>query len=315
MFGSHLSVAGGMHNAITEAVRLKLDCVQVFTKNQQQWKVKPLADEAVKSWNDALRDAGWWTDDPLGTPRRLVSHASYLINLASPDDELWDKSIGLMQVEIERCDSLGIPLLVHHPGAYTTGTEKGGLARIAKAYTKLFKRTKGARVVSLLENTVGSGSNLGRTFDQLGELRRRIIDTTGEPDRVGFCIDTCHAHAGGYDLSHRTAADEALDALDEHCGLGHVHALHLNDSLKDVGSRKDRHAHIGEGTICRRQGRETGGKVPIGRSGFAAVVNQPAWAGVPKIMETPKGQDDRGRDFDTLNVRRLRRLLEDNDRS
>lgn len=310
MFGSHLSVAGGMHNAVDAAIDLKLDCVQVFTKNQQQWKVKPLADDAVAAWRESLERAGWWTCDPPEPPHRVVSHASYLINLASPDDELWAKSIDLMQIEIERCHDLSIPLLVHHPGAYTTSDVPSGLKRIAKAYKQLFKRTKGARVVSLLEDTVGSGSNLGRTFDELGELRAMIVEQTGEPDRVGFCIDTCHAHAGGYDLSSRAKAEETLDELDERCGLENVKALHLNDSLKGVGSRRDRHAHIGEGTICRKDGAEDGGKVPLVRSGFAAVVNRGEFRAIPKIMETPKEDDSRGVPMDTINVRRLRRLVE-----
>ncbi|MEL6498555.1 MAG: deoxyribonuclease IV [Planctomycetota bacterium] len=310
MFGSHLSVAGGMHNAVDAAVELKLDCVQVFTKNQQQWKVKPLADDAIAAWHASLERAGWLTDDPLRAPHRVVSHASYLINLASPDDELWKKSIDLMQIEIERCHDLSIPLLVHHPGAFTTSDRPSGLKRIAKAYKQLFKRTNGARVISLLEDTVGSGSNLGREFDELGELRSMIIEQTGEPDRVGFCIDTCHAHAGGYDLSSRDSADEALDRLDATCGLANVKALHLNDSLKAVGSRKDRHAHIGEGTLCRKAGAEDGSKVPLVRSGFAAVVNRREFRAIPKILETPKEENDRGVPMDTINVRRLRRLLE-----
>ncbi|MEO0632198.1 MAG: TIM barrel protein, partial [Planctomycetota bacterium] len=134
MFGSHLSVAGGMHNAVDAAVELKFDCVQVFTKNQQQWKVKPLADDAIAAWRESLERAGWWTDDPLHAPHRVVSHASYLINLASPDDELWKKSIDLMTIELERCEALGIGSLVHHPGAYTTSDADTGLTRIAKAY-------------------------------------------------------------------------------------------------------------------------------------------------------------------------------------
>lgn len=310
MFGSHLSVAGGMHNAVDDAVSLGLDCVQVFTKNQQQWKATPLKEEAVSAWRGALESAGWWAENALARPHRTVSHASYLINLASPDDELWNKSIGLMRVEIERCHELSIPLLVHHPGAYTTSDSESGLARIARAYRELFRQTRGARVISLLENTVGSGSNLGGRFEELGRLRSMIVETAGEPGRVGFCIDTCHAHASGYDLSDRAKAEAVLDELDAVCGLEHVHALHLNDSVKGVGSRADRHAHIGEGTICRRDGAVGGAKVPLGRSGFAAVVNRAAFRGVPMLMETPKGEDERGRSLDSINLSRLRRLVE-----
>ena len=307
MFGSHLSVAGGMEKAVAEAVGLKLDCVQVFTKNQRQWKVKPLEESQISDWKAALRDAGW--ADAKG-PDRSVSHASYLINLASPDDELWAKSIALMREEIERCAALSIPLLVHHPGAYTSSDEESGRKRIAKAYKQLFKETKGAKVVCCLENTVGSGTNMGRTFEELATLRAMIIEETGESARVGFCFDTCHAHAGGYDMSSREAADATLDQLDEVCGLEHVRCLHLNDSIGDLGSRKDRHAHIGEGTLGKAGGVTAGKKLPIGKTGFASVVNRPGLAGRPMILETPKGEDPKGTPWDTINVRRLRGLVE-----
>lgn len=307
MFGSHLSVAGGMEKAVAEAETLALDCVQVFTKNQRQWKVRPLEDAQVSAWASELGRVGW--ADAKG-PARTVSHASYLINLASPDDELWEKSIGLMREEIERCSALSIPLLVHHPGAYTSSNEASGRNRIAQAYKRLFKDTKGAKVVSCLENTVGSGTNMGRTFEELAEMRERIAEATGQADRVGFCIDTCHAHAAGYDMSTRAAAEAALDELDRICGLEHVRCLHLNDSIGDLGSRKDRHAHIGEGTLCREGGLAKGKRLAVEKTGFAAVVNRPGLAGRPMILETPKGEDPKGTPWDTINVQRLRGLVE-----
>jgi len=302
LFGSHLSIAGGMVNALNEGERLGLDTVQVFTKNQQQWKVRPLDPGAVSDWMDALTRLGW--ED------RTVSHASYLINLASPNDELWAKSVDLMTVEIERCAELSIPYLVHHPGAYTTSTEKRGLARIAKAYKALLKRTSGMRVTVLLEDTVGSGSNLGRTFEQLGELRSMILDKSASPERVGFCLDTCHAHSGGYDMSSRATAEAALDHFDSTCGLENLKVLHLNDSKVPFDSRKDRHEHIGEGSIGRPPG--PSGKPnrrPLKETGFAAAVNRPELAGCPMIMETPKGENEKGRPFDAQNLRRLRSLM------
>ena len=286
-----------MVNALLDAERLGLDTVQVFTKNQQQWRAKPLDPGAKRDWLDKLSELGW--ED------RTVSHASYLINLASPDDELWEKSIALMVVELERCAELSIPYLVHHPGAYTTSTRPRGVKRIAKAYKKIFKQTKGLPVISLLEDTVGSGSNLGREFEELGELRGLIIESTGEPERVGFCFDTCHAHAGGYDMSTFASGDAVLDEFDKLCGLENLKVVHVNDSKGDLGSRKDRHAHIGEGTI----GRSTKGSA-LGDTGFAAVARREALVGVPKIMETPKGETDAGTAFDTLNVRRLRKLAQ-----
>lgn len=286
-----------MTNALIEAESLGLDTVQVFTKNQQQWKARPLDPPAVDEWLGELKRLGW--------ADRTVSHASYLINLASPDDELWKKSIDLMVVEIERCEALSIPNLVHHPGAFTTSTRERGLKRITRAYKQLFKRTRGFRTVSCLEDTVGSGSNLGRTFDELGQLRSMIVDETGEPDRVGFCFDTCHAHAGGYDMSTRAGGDATLEEFDALCGLSNLRVVHVNDSKGEVGSRKDRHAHIGEGTIGRSTRLAT-----LRDTGFASVMNRPELKDVPKILETPKGETEAGTPHDTLNLRRLRKLTD-----
>ncbi|MEZ6242239.1 MAG: deoxyribonuclease IV [Phycisphaerales bacterium] len=297
LFGSHLSIAGGMVNAILEAERLKMDTVQVFTKNQQQWKVKPLDESARNDWLTELKRLAW--------QGRTVSHASYLINLASPDDELWDKSVDLMTVEVERCAELEIPYLVHHPGAYTTSTPEQGLARIAKAYKTLLKRTSGMDVTLCLEDTVGSGSNMGRTFEELATLRGMIVEQTGAPERVGFCFDTCHAHAGGYDMSSRESADRALDEFDRLCGLANLKVVHLNDSKGAMGSKKDRHEHIGSGTI----GSPPGARRALKETGFAAVVNRPELGGAPMILETPKGEDEQGRAYDAQNLRRVRGLL------
>lgn len=286
MFGSHLSIAGSMLNALDEAERLGLDTVQVFTKNQQQWKAKPLDEAVVRDWKKRVGGLGW--------TGRTVSHASYLINLASPDDVLWAKSIDLMEDEVRRCAALEIPFLVHHPGAFTTSTREQGLKRIAAAYAELFTRTRGVSVVSCLENTVGSGSNLGREFEELALLRDLIIDATGKPERVGVCFDTCHAHAGGYDLSSKAKAEVAFETFDRVCGLEWIRVIHCNDSKAAMGSRRDLHEHIGSGTI--------------GMEGFGVVVNHPAFKDTPKIMETPKGEDAEGIPHDTHNLGRLWRL-------
>lgn len=287
MFGSHLSIAGSLLNALDEAVALQLDTVQIFTKNQQQWKAKPLDPVIVKDWRSRVQSLGWHD--------RTVAHASYLINLASPNDELWAKSIDLMTDEIERCEALGVPLLVHHPGAFTTSTREQGICRIAAAYRELFKRTAGFRTVSCLENTVGSGSNLGREFSELATLRGLIVENTGKPERIGFCFDTCHAHAGGYDLSKPGGAEACLREWDATCGLAHMRVLHLNDSKAPAGSKRDLHQHIGEGTI--------------GLAGFKALLAEPALHSRPKIMETPKGDTAEGVAHDTLNLARLRAAM------
>lgn len=293
MFGSHLSIAGSMVNALHEAEELGFDTVQVFTKNQQQWKAKPLDPVMVKEWLSELKRLGW--------ENRTVSHASYLINLASVNDELWRKSIDLMTDEIERCETLSIPFLVHHPGSHVGGELDEGIRRIGEAYRELFKRTAGYRTVSCLEGTVGAGSTIGGPFEHLAKLRAIIADGTGLPERIGFCLDTCHMHAFGYDMSTREGADAVFDEFVAKCGPGTLRAMHINDSKGACASRLDRHAHIGEGTI---------GKGKVSRSGFAAVVNRQELRDVPKILETPKEDNEKGVSWDRVNLRRLRALID-----
>ncbi len=290
MFGSHLSIAGSMTNALAEAAALRLDCVQVFTKNQQQWKAPPLKPEAIRAWHDELARMGWVGDD-----RRVVSHASYLINMASHDATLRARSIDLMRDEMERCEALSIRSLVFHPGAFTTATLEEGTARIADACAGLLVATRGYRVALCFENVAGQGTTIGRRFEELADLRSRVLAAAPEHSaRVGFCIDTCHAHAAGYDLSSAASARAALAELDRVLGLAHVRCLHVNDSKGAAGSRVDRHDHIGAGTI--------------GRAGFAVFLSHPALAGLPKIMETPKGDGPKGTPWDSLNVALLREL-------
>jgi deoxyribonuclease-4 len=277
-----------MTNALAEAASLGLDCVQVFTKNQQQWTAPALKAEAVAAWLDGLRSAGW------GEEGRVVSHASYLANMASPDSVLREKSIGLMREEIERCEALAIRLLVFHPGAHTSDTREAGAERVAEACARLLRETAGYRCVLCLENVAGAGTTIGRTFEELAELRARAIELGAPAERVGFCIDTCHAHAAGYDLSTPAGVREALDRLGSTLGFEYVRALHLNDSKGAAGSRLDRHEHIGRGTI--------------GPAGFGAFLACPAWAGKPKIMETPKGENDQGVAWDRVNLERLHEL-------
>lgn len=314
MFGSHLSIAGDMTNALREAESLGLDTVQVFTKNQQQWKARPLDPDVVRAWRAEVARLGW--ED------RVVSHASYLINLASPDDELWEKSVALMLDEIERCETLGIRYLVHHPGSFTSSTLDAGIARIIAAYARLFKATRGYRTVSCLEGTVGSGNTIGGPLEHLADLRRGIIDAAGLPERVGFCLDTCHLHAAGHDLSTAEQAAAVLDRFDRLCGLEALHVFHINDSKGSAGSKLDRHAHIGCGTIGRGpmknpavpKGEATPKPVPratLRKSGFAAIVANPRVRQIPKILETPKEDTASGRPWDLVNVAALRALTGD----
>ena len=303
MFGSHLSIAGGLANAIHGALRLKMDCVQVFTKNQRQWKAPALNDAEVSAWNAALREAGWHSKRS-GT--RTVSHTSYLINLASPDTDVRARSIELMRIEIDRCEALGIPCVVVHPGAHLgasrpasapnrlrekpTADELAGLQRIIAALDQIHGELPGHKTVTCLETTVGSGTNLGYDFGQLKLIREGVT----KPERLAYCFDTCHVTAAGYDLSTDSMAAAVFQEWDECCGLKHIRVVHCNDSVGACGSRKDRHAHIGHGTC--------------GISCFRAIVNHPLLANVPKVLETPKEENARGIPWDTLNLRRLRRL-------
>jgi deoxyribonuclease-4 len=295
-----------MSNALIEADPLGLDTVQVFTKNQQQWQVKPLDPAVVSEWVAGLTTRGWLD--------RTVSHASYLINLASVQDELWTKSVDLMTVEFERCEALHIPYLVHHPGSFVGSTLEDGIARIAKAYKVLFKRTKGFRTIACLEGTAGAGSHIGGPLEHLKSLQEQIIDATGEAERVGFCLDTCHLHAAGHDMSTRESAQAVLDCFDELCGISNVRVMHLNDSKGKLASKLDRHEHIGEGWIgggaSMHTGKGTFSPAALKASGFAAVVNHPHLRRVPKILETPKGLTEKGVSFDTMNLDRLKSLID-----
>ena len=306
MFGSHLSIAGSMTNALDEARALKLDCVQVFTKNQRQWSVRPLAEDERGQWLETLAEMKWDTFDRPDEPVRVVSHNSYLINMASPNSEAWEKSVALQRVELERCEALHIPRCVAHPGAHLgaarkpkdpnplrekpTKDERDGMKRIVKALNRLHRELKGYRVLTCLETTVGSGTNLGYDFQHLAWLRENVR----EPERIAFCFDTCHVTAAGYDMTTDANAEAVLDEFNSICGRDPLHVFHFNDSVGAVGSRKDRHAHIGDGTC--------------GRSCFRAILNHPEFDAVPKILETPKETDERGRSWDTVNIQRLKRI-------
>jgi len=302
MLGSHLSIAGGMVNALEEADRLGMDCVQVFTKNQRRWSAPPLDDATRDAWLERLDAMGW--SDP--SELRTVSHNSYLINLASPKPETREKSMALQREEMDRCEALKIPLLVAHPGAHLgaprprgdvnrlgespSADEQAGLERIISALDELHAATPGHVVRTCLETTVGSGTNLGYDFQHLAIIR----DGVAEPDRVGFCLDTCHVTAAGYDLSSEDAAEAVLERFDAVCGLDNLLALHLNDSQGALGSRLDRHDHIGDG-CC-------------GESCFRAVLGHPALRSRPMILETAKEEGPDGRSWDEINLGRLRAL-------
>ena len=280
-FGSHMSMAGGYHKAVRAAHSVGFVTVQLFTKSNNQWRAAELTDGHVVAFREALDETG------LATP---VAHNSYLINMASPDDGLWARSIDAMTIEVERAEALGIGELVAHPGAHVGSGEAAGIARIVGALDEVHRRTRGVRVRIDLETTAGQGSCLGASFDHLGQ----IIGSVAEPERLGVCGDTCHVFAAGYAMETPAEYDGTIGALERAVGPGRLRVWHLNDSLRERGSRVDRHAGIGRGHL--------------GLEPFRHLVNDRRWEGVPMVLETPKGLED-GEELDAINLRVLRSLV------
>lgn len=276
-----MSIAGGYYKAVLAAEQAGCDCVQVFTKNNNQWRAKPISEEDVEKFRSALDECG------ISHP---ISHDSYLINMASPDEELWKKSIDAFVIELQRAEMLGIPYVVAHPGAFTTSSEDVGLKRIAKALDEVHRQTKGCPAQCLLETTAGQGSNLGWKFEHLAEIMAQVR----EPDRLGVCFDTCHVFAAGYAMDTEKNYKATMRSLNQTVGVQQVKAFHLNDSLKPFGSRKDRHAAIGKGEM--------------GIEPFRFLLNDRRFKKVPMYLETPK-ENDQGKNMDVVNLRTLRKLI------
>ena len=279
-FGAHMSISGGLHKAFGHGERAGCEALQIFSKNQQQWRAKPLTEADIAMFKAEHQRCGAWP---------LAVHDSYLINLATPGDELWEKSIAAFGEELERCAALGIPYLVTHPGAHTGAGEEAGLQREAEALNRLFEAGTGGDTLVLLETTAGQGSCLGYRFEHLATL----IELVGQPERIGVCVDTCHLLAAGYDIRTPAACAATFDEFGRVVGIERIKAFHLNDSQKDLGSRVDRHSHIGTGFV--------------GLEGFRAIVNDPRFADIPMILETPKG-DDLAEDIE--NLAKLRSLIQ-----
>jgi deoxyribonuclease IV len=283
-FGAHMSVAGGLHCGIERAVTAGCNCLQIFTKNNNQWNCASLTDEAVAMFATALKESG------LPQP---IAHTSYLINAASPSDELWQKSVDALEVEWSRAERLQLAGLVMHPGAHLTLTPEEGMQRIVRTVQTIIERIKPVHCRLLFENTAGQGSCIGWRFEQLGWL----IEQLNQPAQVGVCLDTCHAFAAGYDFSTTAKLKEMWQQFDHHIGLEHLHAVHVNDSKKGLGSRVDRHEHIGKGAI--------------GEAAFRLFIRSQPVKHLPMLLETPKGTDEvTGEDFDVQNLATLRRLAE-----
>ncbi len=282
LLGAHMSVAGGLHCGIERAVAAGCDVVQIFTKNNNQWNCAELTSEAISQFSDALKQSG------LPAP---IAHTSYLINVASPDDALWRKSVDALQVEWTRAEQLKLSGLVMHPGAHLSSTPEEGMQRVADAVREVIDNLKPRHCRLLLENTAGQGSCLGWQFEQLGVMLKAINSTK----HVGICFDTCHAFAAGYEFSTVAKLKTMWDAFDKCIGLERLHAVHANDSKKGLGSRVDRHEHIGRGEI--------------GETAFGLFLRSSPVKSLPMILETPKGKDETtGEDLDVQNLATLRRL-------
>ena len=280
LIGAHVSTRGGLNTAFDRGDAVRANAIALFTKNNSQWAAKPLSEEDCRSFAER-RSAS--RDVPV------IGHASYLINLAAVDPELHRKAIDGLVDELKRCDRLGIGALVLHPGAHMRAGVEAGVDQIARSLDEVHRRTPGVRTVTLLETAAGQGSCLGCTFDELAAMIRR----TDDPRRLGVCFDTCHVFAAGYELRTRDAYERTMDAFVETVGLENVAAFHLNDSKKPLGSRVDRHEHIGRGEI--------------GIDPFHWLIEDERFRGLPKVIETPKSEAPDEFRWDIENLDRLRR--------
>ena len=282
ILGAHMSIAGGHYNAAVSAHQAGCDCVQIFTKNNNQWKAREITDKEAKKFRLEINKY---------EIQHTLSHASYLINLASPNEELRKKSVDAFVIELLRAEKLGIEYVVVHPGSYTTSYIEAGIETIVRSLDEVHDELPVCTSKCLLENTAGQGTNLGYEFEQL----QQIIEGVKEPDRVGVCIDTCHAFAAGYPMATKSEYKETIRKIKSTVGLKCVRAFHLNDSKQPLGSRKDRNEHIGLGEM--------------GLEPFRNLLNDKRFEAIPMYIETPRGTDDDGRDFDEVNLKTLRSLI------
>ncbi len=280
LLGAHMSISGGVHTAFERGKLVGCTTMQVFSKNNNQWKGKPLTDPDIINYKNEAKKTNI---------KPVVVHSSYLINLCAKDKSTLEKSHESFLDELNRCRLLGIPYFVFHPGSHVGQGEQTGLEIIAESLNMLHERTKGYRVKSVVEVTAGQGSNLGYRFEQI----RKLIDMVENKKRMGVCIDTCHLFAAGYDISNDKGYEKTFEEFDKIIGLKRLMVIHLNDSKGILGSRLDRHEHIGKGNI--------------GDIGFSLLMNDKRLNGIPKILETPKGNDMKE---DVINLNRLRRYVQ-----
>ena len=277
--GAHMSIAGGLHNAPERGVKAGCGVIQVFTQNSNQWRGKPISDADIALFREKLAVSGI---------HEVISHDIYLINLAAAPGEVRDKSLAGFQEEMERCARLGIAKIVMHPGSNNGDGEEVGLKRVVEAFDRLIVNTPAFTGKILVETTAGQGTNLGYTFEHL----KTIIEESAFPDRFAVCFDTCHTFAAGYDITTMEGYERVFAEFDRVIGLDRLQCFHVNDSKKGLNCHVDRHEHIGRGAM--------------GLDGFRLLMNDPRFAAIPKILETPKGDND---EMDEENLKLLRGLL------
>jgi len=279
LLGAHESIAGGIGEALIRGKQVGCECVQIFTKSSRQWAAKPLSKEEIDTFKRNKIETGITT---------VIAHDSYLVNLGAPDDQMRKKSVKGFIEELQRCEALGVPTLVAHPGSHVGTGEENGIKTIAKSIDEAHAACKGFEVKIALEITAGQGSTLGCNFQQMA----RIIDAVKENDRLRLCFDTEHAFASGYDIRTPEGYENTFSELDKYIGIKRLAAFHLNDSVKDFNSKVDRHQHIGKGFI--------------GLDAFRRLLNDRRFFGLPMCLETPKGPDLKE---DIENLATLRSLL------
>ncbi len=274
-----MSIAGGFEKAIERGVRVGCQTIQIFTKSNNQWAAAPISDDQATKFRTAVKENGIHS---------VFAHDAYLINIGSPNPEIYEKSKKALKMEVERATVLGLAAVVMHPGAHMNSGEETAIAKIAKTVSWVLDQTKGSPVKVLYESAAGQGTAIGHTFEHL----KALIAQTGSSDRVGICLDTCHMFAAGYDLCTAEAYRTTMEQFDRLVGISKIQAIHLNDSKKERGCRVDRHEHIGQGKM--------------GLEAFRLLLNDRRLQDVPMVLETPK--DDECTE-DIMNLKTLRGLI------
>ena len=279
LLGAHVSIAGGVSTAIDRAEKLGFTAIQIFTKNSNRWSAKPLDAKEIENFKTKLSKS---------SIKFIVAHDSYLINLCAKNEEILNKSRNAFVDELQRCEQLGIPYLNFHPGSHTGRGEEEGLKVIAESINIAHEKTANFKVSSMLELTAGQGTALGYRFEQIA----KIIELVDDKKRMSVCIDTAHIFAADYDIRTVESYDEVMKQFNDIIGLYRLKCFHINDSKKELGSKVDRHEHIGKGFI--------------GLEGFANIMNDEKLINVPKILETPKGKEQLE---DLENIKVLKSLI------